>query len=280
VGLRGCFGLVERELAAYLAVTRRLPYMKGAGAVANALKRVYTRRRRPEVEVDVLGMRMRLEPNEVVDRDLLFAPQLYDRPQLDLLRRRLHRGDVFLDVGANVGVYALVASPLVGPSGHVVAVEADPYNHAKLARHVTMNDAKNVSVLHLGVADTEGTLMFAPGIHGNRGGGSFVFSNEQNTPVRTKTLLGILDDEGIVEAPAAMKMDIELFEHRVMKRFFEDAPRARWPCFLLLERHDDPKFLELAGGDIIALCEANGYRVVWNLGGEYALALGLTEENH
>ncbi len=53
-----------------------------------------------------------------------------------LLRRELARGDTFLDVGANIGYFTMMAANLVGPSGKVVAVE--PMD-------------KNLQLLYLGI---------------------------------------------------------------------------------------------------------------------------------
>ncbi|MGI5470002.1 FkbM family methyltransferase [Streptomyces sp. CA-132043] len=48
------------------------------------------------------------------------------------LERRLKPGDAFVDVGANIGYYSLLASHLVGESGKVVSIEASPRFHSVL----------------------------------------------------------------------------------------------------------------------------------------------------
>jgi FkbM family methyltransferase len=61
--------------------------------------------------------------------------------------QQLTEGDVFYDIGANVGCYTLYASRLVGPAGHVVAVEPHPANAAALLRNIAVNGLTNVTVL-------------------------------------------------------------------------------------------------------------------------------------
>jgi len=53
----------------------------------------------------------------------IYALREYYEPELAYLERILSTGKVFIDVGANFGVYTLVASKLVGPSGKVISVE-------------------------------------------------------------------------------------------------------------------------------------------------------------
>ena len=64
------------------------------------------------------------------------------------IRRTLRRGDTFVDVGANIGYFALLASKSVGPAGRVVAIEASPTICASLQRNVASNGARNVRVVN------------------------------------------------------------------------------------------------------------------------------------
>ena len=53
--------------------------------------------------------------------------------ELDFLRAHTPVGGVFVDVGANVGTYAMVLARHVGASGKVIAIEPHPVTHARLA---------------------------------------------------------------------------------------------------------------------------------------------------
>jgi FkbM family methyltransferase len=67
-------------------------------------------------------------------------------------------GSRFLDIGANVGWFALLAASLVGPSGVVVAVEAHPVNADVLSRSRTLNGLENILVLPVAASDRVGTV--------------------------------------------------------------------------------------------------------------------------
>jgi len=71
------------------------------------------------------------------------------------IERRLAPGDGFIDVGANIGYFALLASKVVGNSGKVVAVEALPAIFAALENNLKMNDAGNVRTVNCAAWDAE-----------------------------------------------------------------------------------------------------------------------------
>jgi FkbM family methyltransferase len=76
------------------------------------------------------------------------------------IRSRLHRGDGFIDVGANVGFFSLLAAHAVGPKGRVVAVEASPTTLAQLQRNVQRNNgaAAPIRLVQMAASDRRGRL--------------------------------------------------------------------------------------------------------------------------
>ncbi len=80
-------------------------------------------------------------------------------PLTALLKRLLRPGDTFVDVGANVGMYSVVASLCVGTRGRVLALEASPATFEKL-QVITQHGLGNVVAKHCAVADAAGSLDF------------------------------------------------------------------------------------------------------------------------
>ncbi len=79
------------------------------------------------------GFRLKLDLSEPAQRKIYYFGDYDERHEISLLRRILLPGDIFWDVGANIGFYTLTASPLVGPQGRVVAFE--PAAHAWKSLH-------------------------------------------------------------------------------------------------------------------------------------------------
>jgi FkbM family methyltransferase len=63
----------------------------------------------------------------------------YERPEVELVRHHVPVGGVALDIGANVGYYATLLVSLVGPDGHVLAVEPHPLARSVLQRNLKLN---------------------------------------------------------------------------------------------------------------------------------------------
>lgn len=106
------------------------------------------------------GAGLRLDPG-TGNPDL--ATGAYEPPVQAVLAARLRPGDVFVDVGANVGFLSVLAGRLVGPAGRIVAFEPVPAN-ARLARgNAALNRMAHVEVVEAAVADRAGraTLVLA-----------------------------------------------------------------------------------------------------------------------
>src|SRR3984893_17845656 len=66
------------------------------------------------------------------ERGALFNPD-YNLEELEFLRAHTPTGGVFVDVGANVGTYAMALARQVGTGGKIIAIEPHPVTHARLA---------------------------------------------------------------------------------------------------------------------------------------------------
>lgn len=76
------------------------------------------------------------------------------------IQSRLKPGDCFIDVGANIGYFSLLASTLVGKSGKVVSVEAVQRTFNVLTENLDANHARNARAMNMAVWDKEETLTF------------------------------------------------------------------------------------------------------------------------
>lgn len=124
---------------------------------------------------------------------------------------RLVHGDVFIDVGANVGYYSLLAAECVGERGSVVAVEASPVVAADLRHHVDINRAGDrIRVVNKAAAATPGTLTTYAGPVHNVGMTTTVQSHGMHaeSEVEALPLDSMLSADEIV-ATRLIKIDVE-----------------------------------------------------------------------
>jgi FkbM family methyltransferase len=199
---------------------------------------------------------MVLDPLDNLEGQFLFCPHLYDRIEIACLRKHLKRGDTFLDAGANVGFYSLIASQLVGDGGRIIAVEANPFNGSRLAANLKVSGIKNVRLANVGLSDKTEVLELGLNTTGNRGGHSFLSDSADRVKVQCKTLTDVLLSEGAQKVDGA-KMDIEGFEFKVLQRFFADGNSKLWPGFLIIEVN--PSLGGKNSGDALELLKQNGY---------------------
>ena len=123
-------------------------------------------RRRPVVFTDRNGMHYELRPGENA-RAYFEHDGNYEVDETRFCEGWLRQGDTAVDVGANIGLYALLFAKVVGQSGRVVAFEPDPDNHDRLVSNVGLNGFRNVTAEQLAVFDAPGELIlnrFRPGL--------------------------------------------------------------------------------------------------------------------
>jgi FkbM family methyltransferase len=144
----------------------------------------------------------------------------FEHETREFLKARLRPGDIFLDVGANVGLYTLIASVWVGPTGHVHAFEPASNTHRRLADNVRLNRLSNVTCHSVALSDTSGqaTLTVAQdGYDAWNSLGKPCLGNDLDTEiVGTVTLDDFVDQHGLAGRIRAIKIDVEGWETRVL----------------------------------------------------------------
>jgi FkbM family methyltransferase len=128
----------------------------------------------------------------------------YEYAKQTLLQQELSAGEVVYDIGANVGFYSLLASVLVGDTGHVYSFEPSPENLSELRRHLTMNSVNNCTVVGAAVSSADGEAIFDPSDDRCTGR----LNPSGSIRVRTVTLDGLISRKEI-RPPNLMKIDIE-----------------------------------------------------------------------
>ena len=137
-------------------------------------------------------------------------------PELDYLKKVLSPGKVFVDAGANFGIFTVIASKLVGETGKVLAFEPAVETYPILDRNVEINKLSNVKVFHAAISDKSGTARFyhidnAPNSY-SLGGDAEGTTFEEVSMV---TLEEVFRSEGL-ERLDLMKMDVEGAEELVL----------------------------------------------------------------
>ncbi len=90
---------------------------------------------------------------------LLLRCGIMGRAEARFLKQNIRTGMTVVDVGANVGVYTLMLSRLVGDSGRVIAFEPDPFLFAALQKSMALNRVSNVEARPFALGAQSGVWM-------------------------------------------------------------------------------------------------------------------------
>ena len=225
------------------------------GAFRPMLSRLVNLLRAGPVDVTNQGASFRFyHQTSATERGALFNPD-YNLEELDFLGAHTPVGGVFVDVGANVGTYAMVLARRVGASGTVIAVEPHPVTHARLAFNRTASGFTQVRLVAAAAGPADGELMIET--DGDNLGASHIVSDKtagHAIRVPSFRLERILGDACVTHVDA-LKIDVEGFEDRVLTGFFRDAPQRLWPKAVVIEHLSRNQWQD----DCIADMLARGY---------------------
>ncbi|AQU71002.1 FkbM family methyltransferase [Streptomyces niveus] len=182
------------------------------------------------------GARFTVDTRDLIQR-YLYMFGVWEPHMTRWLQSRLGSGDTFLDVGANIGYYSVLAAQLVGDRGHVVAIEASSAFHQKLQQQARLNDARNIRTVNGAVSDERRTLIFVLASSSNMGANSIVPYDgpaESSFEVEAFPLGELLTPEEISTA-RVIKIDVEGAEGSVVRGMIPLLDKLRPECEITVE---------------------------------------------
>jgi FkbM family methyltransferase len=240
--------------AAIISLARRSRLRRGA--FRPWLSRLLNLLRPGPVDMQYQGASFRFHHQaSATERGALFNPD-YNVEELDFLRANTPAGGVFIDLGANVGTYAMVLARHVGVSGKVIAVEPHPVTFARLAFNNKACGYTQTKLMAAAAGPADGELLIET--DGDNLGASHVVTTAAGTgliKVPSLRLQRILEESGVTGIDA-LKIDIEGFEDRVLTGFFKQAPPSLWPRAVVIEHLSRNEWEH----DCIAEMVGRGYR--------------------
>ncbi|MDX1555717.1 MAG: FkbM family methyltransferase, partial [Xanthomonadales bacterium] len=169
-------------------------------------------------------------------RHALFLPRSWDVPERHFQEQHLPADGVYLDIGANSGLYSVLALSRLDQRGTLIALEPNPVMFRRLLVNIALNDPVARLRLHCcGVAERAGNFTLQLSSR-NLGAARLGGDGQGAGRVRVvcRPLIDILRQDG-VERVDVMKIDIEGYESRALNPFFASAPRSLWPRFINIE---------------------------------------------
>lgn len=186
------------------------------------------------LDATLFGLRVRFHPEDnQTDAKSVVCGRSYNHRELGWLRRNLCAGDVFVDVGANMGFFSLYAASC---GARVVAIEANHVLQNRLRTNFRFNRIE-ATLIRAAVGPTEGQAQLLPR---DNDLGSGRAAAVDGGDIVMRPLHALLTDAGI-DRIAMLKIDIEGGEVDALLPFFETAPASLHPRLILMERQTDPE---------------------------------------
>ncbi len=190
------------------------------------------------------GLWMQLNVRDLVQQTI-FLEGVWDPALTGFIDKTLRPGDVFVDVGAHVGYFTLLASSRVGPAGRVLSIEPNPFALEQLERNVERSQLQNVLVKHTACGELDRVVQLYLHTESNSSMASLYTGSAAGTvavEVRCTTLDQLCVEHSL-ERVKLVKIDVEGAELSVlhgMKRLMREARPS-----IVVELH--PQLLEEVG---------------------------------
>lgn len=143
----------------------------------------------------------------------------FESNERSFLLHYLRPGDVFVDVGANIGLFTIVAAKIVGTDGRVYAFEPSALPRSRLEENIILNRLGNVTVEPLALSDESGELDFSTPMDGHDAWGSLATPTAGKN-IQTARIQTIDWDSYAIRLdsakPVMMKIDVEGWENHVL----------------------------------------------------------------
>ena len=186
----------------------------------NVNKLLGPRPKGPFVTTTSLGFDVIVDPynNRGVDTSIYYNG-IYEAGTLFTLMQALRKDDIFIDVGANIGLMSLTASQIVGPTGKVYAFEPVPDVFAILKKNVSINNANNIFPVQKALGSKSEQKTIYEQAHINKGSATFIKPTSANV-AHQEVMVGTIDDFAKsmgITAVRLIKADVEGWELDVLQ---------------------------------------------------------------
>lgn len=167
------------------------------------------------------GSQMHLTLPDSIQTEI-FLTGLWGQSITKFIALALRKGNVFIDIGANIGYYTLLASKLIGPQGKVYAFEASPSIYKRLIANISINKIENVVFRNCAISDLSGKCTIWTPPLGNIGHSTIINNvatlggHTPEAKVKCDTLTKLMPIDELLSA-RIIKIDIEGAERKAIQ---------------------------------------------------------------
>jgi FkbM family methyltransferase len=233
------------------------------GAGFGKLKKIYSRilikiNKDNPIDITYHDIKFRLYPhNNTIESKILVSSRFRESKELGIISGFIKNGGIFLDIGANIGYYSLMAAKLGATK--IIAIEPNPIVLDRFTRNIKLNGFdRKIKTFQTGVGAKRASMDLRLS-HIDMGSSSIVNSKLNSDKIKIKIipLSELLKKEDITRVDV-LKIDVEGFEDRVLFPYFRTLDKNLYPRLILMEDSSQKNWEQ----NIFEWLLANGYRVL------------------
>jgi len=167
--------------------------------------------------------------DSILSREIFY--ERFEEEEITFLKRILKPGDSFIDIGANIGLFSLIASPIIGEKGEIISFEPCSPTLHRFEENISLNNFKNIITNKQAISNKNGKATLQIASDGYDAWNSIaepakgeVFETEE---IDTITFDDYISNSQIdISKIALVKIDVEGWEMPVLeggKEFFSSA---------------------------------------------------------
>lgn len=209
------FNSIKKQVfSIYINVLDKIPLPRGRVMLARILRGVIGR-----AKYDISGVVLELDPTSSMEKRMI-AGHRHDDDVYHVIREKLKEGDVFVDIGANIGYFSILAASQC--SCHVIAFEPSPRELKRFYNNILLNKLRGyISVMTYGLSNENSLASFNVSNDANPGMNSLIdLSAYVKRRGRIDVYLFRFDDifpQQLLDRNIVCKIDVEGFELSVLE---------------------------------------------------------------
>ncbi|HLC47980.1 MAG TPA: FkbM family methyltransferase [Candidatus Norongarragalinales archaeon] len=203
------------------------PFGKGIGRRFPVLRKIFLNTfGKVRITINAEGMRRKVHLSDYLLLVLEYNGTRFEPKVTDLVKRKIRKGSVFVDVGAFYGHYSLIASKL---GAKVYSFEPEKEAFDLLVENIKLNGCKNIEIFPYALSDrNQRGLLHVP--RGNSSGGTIRKLADDRDFVMEKVEFRRLDD--IIDYADLVKIDVEGAEPKVLRGMGKLIKKCRPPIII------------------------------------------------
>ncbi|MFK7867303.1 MAG: FkbM family methyltransferase [Alphaproteobacteria bacterium] len=207
----------------------------GRGKIKKALSFLSMLKPNQPFDIDYYGIKLRLYPlDNTIENKILFSNRQREQMEINAIKAHMNPQGVFVDIGANIGYYSLMAAKLGYQK--IIAFEPSQIVLERFAENIRLNGFQNaITVYQCCVGEIKGRADMVITDH-DLGGSSAAKPDLAGSKLQVDqvALKDVMIDEDI-ERIDCIKIDVEGLEDRILFSYFADCLKQCYPRMIIIE---------------------------------------------